>query len=470
MLEKSDVSKTVKASNKMIDSDLMVFNNIIQRAYVWGKPKQSELIYSVLYGYPIPLIYAKTIQDGKKIVFDVLDGQQRLKTLFNYCSNGFALDKLKNRELKYEENGEEKKIDLIGKKFKDLPEVLQDRILDTSLKIVKFDNITVEEERELFMRLNNGQQLSVKSRNNLNCIDIDNIYEIGNNHENLFSEKGYGLLSKKSFENKEYISLLMKMWEMLFVSVKDISFESKNFNSLVRETIISEEERVELEEFLDYMYNVRVMSLDLVKEEDGALTPNARKKFNKETHYISLVPFMNFARKHNIEDAEFCKFINHFYSTEETTSISEQYNNACQSGNAKNSNIIARHNALKEEFEKFFGVEYEEVERTEVVKPVTEPTGQLEQLEDKEHTEEVTEPTEATEEVTEPTTESETTENEPIEEQAQEEVQEETTESTNATEDFMNTPEPENESTEENTESKEQEEVQKKSKRSRKRK
>lgn len=455
MLEKSDVSKTVKASNKMIDSNLMVFNNIIQRAYVWGKPKQSELIYSVLYGYPIPLIYAKTIQDGKKTIFDVLDGQQRLKTLFKYCGNEFALDKLKNRELKYEENGEEKKIDLIGKKFKDLPEVLQDRILDTSLKIVKFDNITVEEERELFMRLNNGQQLSVKSRNNLNCVDIDNIYEIGNNHENLFSEKGYGLLSKKSFENKEYISLLMKMWEMLFVSVKDISFESKNFNSLVRETIISAEERIELEEFLDYMYDVRVMAIDLVKEDDGALTPNARKKFNKETHYISLVPFMNFARKHNILDADFCKFINHFYGTEETTSISEEYNNACQSGNAKNSNIVARHNAIKVEFEKFFNVEYEEVQTKERViaetteeatEEVTEPTNQLE---DKESAEATTEPTEAT---TEPT----------------EEVNGEETPTGEAEEGFMNLPE--GETTEESAEDTTENKGNKKSKRNSKRK
>ena len=430
MLEKSDVSKTVKAISKMIESETMVFYNVIQRAYVWGKPKQSELIFSVLYGYPIPLIYAKTIVDGKKTIFDVLDGQQRLRTLAKFCNNEFALDKLKNNELKYEENGEEKKIDLIGKKFKDLPEVLQDRILDTSLKIVKFDNITVEEERELFMRLNNGQQLSVKSRNNLNCVDIDNIYEIGNYHADLFSEKPYGLLSKKSFDNKEYISLIMKIWEMLFVPVKDISFESKNFNSLVRETVISTEERVELEEFLDYMYDVRVMANDLVKEDDGALTPNAKKKFNKETHYISLVPFINFARKNNILDADFCKFINKFYSTEETTSISAEYNNACQSGNAKNSNIVARHNALKVEFEKFFNVKYEEVEEKEIVKPTEEITEPTNQLEDKEPTEEVTEPTEATGEDT--TTEE--TKNEEVN-------SEETT--TEAEEGFMNLPQEE---------------------------
>jgi Protein of unknown function DUF262 len=53
-----------------------------QRGYVWDLAKASRLIESVLLNVPLPLIYTAEEADNNKEV--VIDGQQRLLTLFGY--------------------------------------------------------------------------------------------------------------------------------------------------------------------------------------------------------------------------------------------------------------------------------------------------------------------------------------------------------------------------------------------------
>lgn len=52
-----------------------------QRAYVWTESKQIKLVESVLASIPLPVIYLSQDQESD---FDVVDGQQRLTTLFAF--------------------------------------------------------------------------------------------------------------------------------------------------------------------------------------------------------------------------------------------------------------------------------------------------------------------------------------------------------------------------------------------------
>lgn len=62
-----------------------------QRHAVWSSKQQSELIESILMGIPLPLIYVKEDDKG---VYIIVDGRQRLTTLFQFLNHEFSLEKL----------------------------------------------------------------------------------------------------------------------------------------------------------------------------------------------------------------------------------------------------------------------------------------------------------------------------------------------------------------------------------------
>lgn len=80
-----------------------------QRNAVWKYKQKCELIESILMGLPLPIFYFK-LQNNSKYV--VVDGKQRLSTLFEFLENNFALKSLKI--LKF----------LNGMRFEDLTEEL----------------------------------------------------------------------------------------------------------------------------------------------------------------------------------------------------------------------------------------------------------------------------------------------------------------------------------------------------------
>lgn len=62
-----------------------------QRHAVWSPKQKSELIESILMGIPLPLIYVKEDDKG---VYIIVDGRQRLTTLFQFMNHEFSLQKL----------------------------------------------------------------------------------------------------------------------------------------------------------------------------------------------------------------------------------------------------------------------------------------------------------------------------------------------------------------------------------------
>ena len=76
-----------------------------QRNAVWGYKQKCELIESILMGLPLPIFYLKQQNNSTYVV---VDGKQRLSTLFEFLSNGFPLKSLKILTF------------LNGRKFKDL--------------------------------------------------------------------------------------------------------------------------------------------------------------------------------------------------------------------------------------------------------------------------------------------------------------------------------------------------------------
>jgi hypothetical protein len=55
-----------------------------QRKSVWRDKDRSLLIQSLLGGFPIPAIFLYQRHDGRKLCYDVIDGKQRLETIFRF--------------------------------------------------------------------------------------------------------------------------------------------------------------------------------------------------------------------------------------------------------------------------------------------------------------------------------------------------------------------------------------------------
>lgn len=124
-----------------------IFVPSFQRKYVWGIPRAIKFIESVILGIPIPFLFCADTTNGN---LEIIDGVQRVTTLYKFFKNQISLDKL------------EKITMLSGEKFYDLPVVYQKRFLNRSIRaIVLKEDASTEIRMDLFHRINTGSlQLS----------------------------------------------------------------------------------------------------------------------------------------------------------------------------------------------------------------------------------------------------------------------------------------------------------------------
>lgn len=116
---------------------------------IWSVVKKAKLIESILMGLPLPVFYFAEKANGDWIV---VDGLQRITTVFDFMSGEFALDKFEVLSDEYN-----------GKKFKDLSRTEQRRIREYPITAHLIDLESDKEDMivELFHRINTyGVRLS----------------------------------------------------------------------------------------------------------------------------------------------------------------------------------------------------------------------------------------------------------------------------------------------------------------------
>lgn len=341
-IEGSSITWTCKQIVKMIDKDTISFKNVVQRSFVWEKHRMSELIWSIIMGYPIPPIYAERGEsDSDKVkIYDVMDGQQRNTSIYKYIKDEFALTELK--PIPYlDENGNECEIDISGKKFSELEEELQDVIKDATITVKYYDNLDQKQKAEMFRRLNNGKPLSAKSRTLASAKNIGSLLNIGSHK--LFEE----MLTEKARANKNHAVIVVKCWAMMTKNVEDISFASKSFNPMIEKAEISNEEKLELVKMFDFIVGVHDELTDN-HEKDVA------RKLYTETHLVSLIPYIRKSMDNGINEAMVSEWLINFFKTENNTEVYSKYAVASSGSVASNASVVARHEALRESYAEFF--------------------------------------------------------------------------------------------------------------------
>ena len=347
-LQKASIVWSAKQISSMVKNGKINFEHISQRSLVWERARKTNLIESLILSYPVPQVYARRIigeenKRGNSIYF-ILDGKQRLSTVKEFLNDEFTLAKL--QPVTYFDDGlnEEVTLDISDKKFSELPDGLKDLLNTVTFSIVYFDNLTKEEEKILFRKLNNGKPLSTKSRTLASAKDIETLLDIGSHK--LFQE----MLSDKARANKNQAVIVAKVLTMLTSRVEEISFASKVFNAAIEEMEILDEEKELLDNIFDYIIRIHEELKDN-HEKDVA------KKLYTETHLISLIPYINKAMENNITESMLSEWLISFFKTENNSDVYTQYMEACSSGVARNTSIVARHNALNTSYKEFFKVE-----------------------------------------------------------------------------------------------------------------
>jgi hypothetical protein len=130
----------------------LVLQPKFQRRDVWSEKAQSYLIDTIIRGLPIPLIFVRQqIDPGRKTtVREVVDGQQRLRAVLNFCEPAREED----RVLLMKSHNPE----LAGVPFGNLPSDLQSAVLSYDFSVVLLEGATDEDILTIFARLNTYAQ------------------------------------------------------------------------------------------------------------------------------------------------------------------------------------------------------------------------------------------------------------------------------------------------------------------------
>lgn len=114
-----------------------------QRREVWSETARSYLMDTIIRGLPIPKVFIRQIIDPStgKSTREVVDGQQRLRTILSFVGDGFAIRRAHNS-------------DYGGQYFSDLPEVKQVEVLGYEISTDLLVNISDAQILDIFSRLN----------------------------------------------------------------------------------------------------------------------------------------------------------------------------------------------------------------------------------------------------------------------------------------------------------------------------
>ena len=125
-----------------------------QRNPIWSIGQKCFLIDSLISECPIPQVYINVITEGtglnRKTVYDVVDGQQRLRAILGFMRDEYELISIPAKSYPVSDIYKLH----IDKKYSDLPPHLQDLIWNYPLAVQELRGWGEEEIRALFRRLN----------------------------------------------------------------------------------------------------------------------------------------------------------------------------------------------------------------------------------------------------------------------------------------------------------------------------
>jgi Protein of unknown function DUF262 len=135
---------------------------------VWSIDKQQLFIDSLLNGYDVPKIYLHDLRGKHPTkVYAVVDGKQRLNTIWRFLTDEFALaDDFRIEQANLPDLPGNVPQPLAGQRYSELDPSWKEVFRQTYLAVVLIQRATVDDIEDLFSRLNNGEPLNAAEKRN----------------------------------------------------------------------------------------------------------------------------------------------------------------------------------------------------------------------------------------------------------------------------------------------------------------
>ncbi|AIY17859.1 DUF262 domain-containing protein [Pimelobacter simplex] len=113
-----------------------------QRRPVWTTAARSYFVDSILREFPVPPLHIRLIGPGQRSTRrEIIDGQQRLRALFDFIGGRFALSRALQSEW-------------AGRSLDELPAEVRDRLFYYKFSVYQYQGLSDPEVLEIFARLN----------------------------------------------------------------------------------------------------------------------------------------------------------------------------------------------------------------------------------------------------------------------------------------------------------------------------
>lgn len=190
------------------ENGLLELSPDFQRRSVWTEKAKSYLVDTIIRGKPIPKLLISQRLQGKKNIRTVVDGQQRLRTIFGFYNGDFRISRVHNKEF-------------AGYTFDSLPEEIKNEFLTYELGVDLLFDMPYEDILDIFARIN-SYTVNLKDQEIFNARYVgyfkQTIFEYGLKYVDYFI-KG-GILTKASVTRMAEAEMSADLFVSLIDSVK----------------------------------------------------------------------------------------------------------------------------------------------------------------------------------------------------------------------------------------------------------
>lgn len=362
---------------KKIDSMTIRFNHPLQRSSEqWDSKTKGNLISDILQGNPIPeIVLAEQVVNGIAIIWNI-DGKQRCTTVQNFKYDGFKISKnvtrgiIEYQEILKDKNGkqildendfpiaERKEFDIRGKKFSELPEILQEKFLDYEFKYIQYLQCSSEDIAYHIARYNNGRPMNS-------------------------SQKGITKIGE------QFAAMVKNIGAMPFFKEKGNYSVRESRNGAIDRVVV---ESVMATEFLDdwkkkqedmceYLKQNATEEMfenfeDLVDRLTNVGTDEVFEMFNSKNSFLYFGLFARFTKDNN-NDKEFVEFMAEFNQSLHTKKINGMsYDDLLEEKSTKDKSVVTKRinhlialmeNYLKDKHDDYNSVETEICDTEEII-------------------------------------------------------------------------------------------------------
>lgn len=175
-----------------------------QRRPVWEYKAKSYLIDSILSGFPIPRIFVRERTNlDMSASREIIDGQQRLKTIFDFLNDGFKISKVHNK-------------DYGGMCYSELPDHVKKDFLQYPISAILLIDIDDNEVFDIFARLNT-YSVKLNSQELLNSqffgLYKQLVYKLAQEYRSFWVESG--ILSEKAISRMDDAKLVSELLSVI---------------------------------------------------------------------------------------------------------------------------------------------------------------------------------------------------------------------------------------------------------------